>query len=168
MTRAAAFAAYIIMARLRIAAVFLLLFAAPILLHAQRERLPPDDIDVVEGRWPNAKKTFTGIRYVVETAGKGSLLQPGDMVKVNYVGSLLNGKVFDKNLSKEHPFSFRVDRGMVIEGWDQILQLMRPGDKWIVIIPPELGYGRRGSPPFIPGDTTLVFEIEVLGIQKDR
>jgi FKBP-type peptidyl-prolyl cis-trans isomerase len=62
---------------------------------------------------------------------------------------------------------FRVDRGLVIDGWDQILQLMRPGDKWIVIIPPELAYGRRGSPPKVPPYATLVFEMEILGIKKD-
>jgi FKBP-type peptidyl-prolyl cis-trans isomerase len=155
------------MTPLRLAAVLLALFAAPVVLHAQRERLPPEDVDVVEKRWPDAKKTFTGIRYIVETAGKGALLQPGDKVMVTYVGSLLSGKVFDKILDKEHPFSFRIDRGEVITGWDQIFQLMRPGDKWIVIVPPELAYGRRGSPPKIPGYSTLVFEIEVVGVKKD-
>jgi FKBP-type peptidyl-prolyl cis-trans isomerase len=144
------------------------LVAAPVLLHAQREKLPPDDLDYVEKRWPDAKKSNTGIRYVVETEGKGPVLMPGDLVSVNYVGSLLNGKVFDQYLNREHPFTFRVDRGLVIEGWDQILQLMRLGDKWIVIIPPELGYGRRGSPPKIAGDTTLVFEIEILGIKREN
>jgi FKBP-type peptidyl-prolyl cis-trans isomerase len=55
----------------------------------------------------------------------------------------------------------------VIDGWDQILQLMRPGDKWLVIVPPELGYGRRGNPPRVPPFATLVFEMEILGIKKD-
>lgn len=155
------------MTPLRFAAVLLALFAAPLLLHAQRERLPPEDVDVVEKRWPDAKKTFTGLRYVVEVAGKGALLQPGDNIMVTYTGSLLSGRVFDKILDRVHPFTFRVDRGEVITGWDQILQLMRPGDKWIVIVPPEMAYGRRGSPPKIPGDTTLVFEIEVLGVKRD-
>ncbi len=155
------------MAPIRFAAVALALFAGPVLLHAQREKLPPDDLDIVEKRWPDAKKTFTGLRYVVEVAGKGPLLQPGDKVGVTYVGSLLSGKVFDKQLDKEHPFSFRVDRSEVIVGWDQIFQLMRVGDKWIVIVPSELAYGRRGSPPRIPGYATLVFEIEVIEVKKD-
>jgi FKBP-type peptidyl-prolyl cis-trans isomerase len=92
---------------------------------------------------------------------------PGDLVMVHYVAKLLNGKVFDQNHDDKHPFTFRVDRGIVIDGWDQILQLMRPGDKWTVIIPPELAYGRKGSPPLVPGYATLVFEIEVLGVKKD-
>jgi len=110
------------------------LVAAPVLLHAQREKLPPDDLDIVEKKWPDAQKSNTGIRYVVEEPGKGPLLAPGDLIMVNYTASLLNGKVFDKVKDKLHPLSFRVDRGDVIEGWDQILQLMRPGAKWIVII----------------------------------
>jgi FKBP-type peptidyl-prolyl cis-trans isomerase len=151
----------------RILALACALFAGPILLHAQREKLPPDDYDIVMKKWPDAKQSNTGIRYVVETTGKGPLVASGDVVMVNYIGSLLNGKVFDKDLDRAHPFTFRVDRGLVIEGWDQILQMMSPGAKWIVIVPPELGYGRRGSPPKIPGYATLVFEVEVLGIKKD-
>jgi FKBP-type peptidyl-prolyl cis-trans isomerase len=143
------------------------LVAAPVLLHAQREKLPPDDLDYVENKWPDAKKSNTGIRYVVETAGKGALLSPGDKVMVCYTGSLLNGKMFDRVLDRIHPFTFRVDRGEVIDGWDQILQMMRPGDKWLVIVPPELAYGRRGNPPRVPGNATLLFEIEVLGIKRD-
>jgi FKBP-type peptidyl-prolyl cis-trans isomerase len=138
-----------------------------VLLHAQREKLPPDDLEYVEKTWPQAKISNTGIRYVVEQQGTGPLLQPGDLVMVHYTGKLLSGKVFDKNFDAKKPFTFRVDRGVVIEGWDQILQLMRPGDKWIVIVPPELAYGRRGSPPTIPGYATLIFEMEILGIKKD-
>ena len=155
------------MPTLRIAAFAFALMAAPVLLHAQREKLPPDDLDFVEKKWPDAKKSNTGIRYVVEVQGNGPLLVPGDKVMVTYVGSLLSGKVFDSVLSTKHPFTFRVGRSEVIVGWDQILQMMRPGDKWVVIIPPELGYGRLGSPPKIPSEATLVFEIEVLGVRKD-
>jgi FKBP-type peptidyl-prolyl cis-trans isomerase len=155
------------MAPLRILVVACALIAAPVLLHAQREKLPPDDVDIVETKWPGALKSNTGIRYVVEQPGKGPLLVPGDQIMVNYTGSLLNGKVFDHDNDKLHPLTFRVGRNEVIEGWDQILQLMRPGAKWIVIIPPELGYGRRGNPPRVPGYSTLVFEVEILGIKKD-
>jgi FKBP-type peptidyl-prolyl cis-trans isomerase len=155
------------MAPLRILAVAVALVAAPVLLHAQREKLPPDDLEFVENKWPNALKSNTGIRYVIEKPGNGPLLAPGDLVMVNYVAALLDGKVFDRVLDKLHPLSFRVDRGDVIPGWDQILQLMKPGAKWIVIVPPELGYGRRGNPPRVPGFATLVFEIEVIGVKKE-
>jgi FKBP-type peptidyl-prolyl cis-trans isomerase len=152
---------------LRFFAALCFMVCAPALLRAQREKLPPDDLDYVEKTWPQAQKSNTGIRYVIEREGAGPLLMPGDMVMVHYVGKLLNGKIFDQNHDDKKPFTFRVDRGYVIEGWDQILQLMRPGDKWIVIVPPELAYGRRGNPPSIPGFATLVFELEVLGVKKD-
>jgi FKBP-type peptidyl-prolyl cis-trans isomerase len=156
------------MVSLRIAAVALALFGAPILAHAQREKLPPDDLDFVEKQWPGALKSNTGIRYVIETPGHGPLIASGDLVEVNYEGRFLTGKIFDKNMNRAKPFSFRVNRGVVIQGWDQIFQLMSPGAKWIVIVPSELGYGRRGSPPRIPSYATLVFEIEILSVKKDE
>jgi FKBP-type peptidyl-prolyl cis-trans isomerase len=155
------------MAPLRFVAALLAVASAPALLHAQREKLPLEDLVLVEKTWPQANISNTGIRYVIERQGKGPPLMPGDLVMVHYVGKLLNGKVFDQNQDDKHPFTFRVGRGAVIVGWDQIFQMMRPGDKWTVIVPPELGYGRRGSPPKIPGYATLVFDIEVIGIKKD-
>jgi FKBP-type peptidyl-prolyl cis-trans isomerase len=143
------------------------LLAFPALASAQREKLPPDDLDYVEARWPDAKKSNTGIRYIVETPGDGKLLHPGDKVFVTYIGSTLRGKVFDKQLDMKNPFSFRIARDEVIEGWDQILQLMSPGAKWIVIIPPELAYGRRGMPPRIAPDSTLVFELTILRADRE-
>lgn len=135
--------------------------AAPF-VHAQREKLPPEDLAFVEKTWPTAKKTSTGIRYIVMHEGQGELLKPGDKVDVLYVGRFLDGKIFDQALDPAHPFSFRVKRGDVIEGWDQILQFMKRGEKRLVIVPPELAYGTRGQPPVIGRDATLVFEMEVL------
>jgi FKBP-type peptidyl-prolyl cis-trans isomerase len=152
---------------LRFIAAMCALIAAPVLLHAQREKLPPDDYDFVMKKWPQAQMSNTGIRYIIEKQGTGPLLMPGDMVMVHYTGMLLNGKVFDHNMDPKNPFTFRVDRGEVIVAWDQIMQSMRPGDKWLIIVPPELAYGRRGSPPVIPSYATLVFDVEILGIKKD-
>ena len=143
------------------------LMAAPAVVHAQREKLPPDDYDLVMKTWPDAQISNTGVRYVIHERGTGPLLQPGNKIMVNYTGKLLSGKVFDKNHDKVHPFTFRVGRHEVIAGWDQILQIMRPGDKWTVIIPPELAYGRKGIPPVIPSYATLVFDVEILGIVKE-
>ena len=140
----------------------------PLALHAQREKLPPDDYDFVMKKWPDAKMSNTGIRYIVEKQGSGPLINPGDLVMVNYTGMLLSGKVFDQNHDRVKPFTFRVDRGEVIVGWDQIFQIMRPGDKWLIIVPPELAYGRRGYAPAIPEFATLVFDVEILGIKKEK
>ncbi len=145
---------------------FLLLLAAglgllPLALQAQREKLPPEDLEWVEQNFPNAKKSNTGIRYDILESGSGNTAKPGDMVSVLYVGRLLNGQTFDQVSDREKPFRFRLGRGHVIQGWDQILQLMRPGDKWVVIIPSELAYGSRGTGR-IPRDATLVFMMELL------
>ena len=153
-------------ARLFIASFCLLLAATPA-LRAQREKLPPADLEVVEKTWPGAKKTTTGIRYVILKEGQGDAPKPGDKVNVLYVGKLLDGTVFDQATEADKPFTFRVRREMVIEGWEQVLQLMKRGEKRIVIIPPEMGYGTRGQPPKIGRNATLVFEIELLSFSKD-
>lgn len=136
-------------------------------LQAQREKLPPEALEYVEKTWPEAKKTTTGIRYLVLKEGQGDLPKPGDKVNVLYVGRLLDGTVFDQATEPDKPFTFRIRREMVIEGWDQILQLMKRGEKRLVIIPPELAYGTRGQPPKIGRNATLVFEIELLSFGKD-
>jgi FKBP-type peptidyl-prolyl cis-trans isomerase len=148
----------------------LLLFSVGFLvpsLHAQREKLPPEDVLFVEKTWPDAKKTNSGIRYIIQREGTGPSPKPGNHVTVHYVGKLLDGKMFDENHDPVHPFAFRIARDQVIQGWDQVLQLMKVGEKRLVIIPPELAYGSRGQAPKIPRNATLVFEIELLEIKKD-
>lgn len=140
--------------------------AAPA-LRAQREKLPPADLEFVEKTWPEARKTQTGIRYLILREGTGETPKPGDKVNVLYVGRLLNGTVFDQATEPDKPFTFRVRRDMVIEGWEQVLQLMRKGEKRLVIIPPEMGYGTRGQPPKIGRNATLVFEMELLSFGRD-
>jgi FKBP-type peptidyl-prolyl cis-trans isomerase len=145
----------------------LFLLLVPGVLHAQREKLPPDDLEWVEKNFPDAIKSNTGIRYIVIEEGSGETAKRGDMVSVLYIGRFINGDSFDQRIDPKSPFSFRLGRSKVIQGWDQILQLMRPGDKWLVIIPPELAYGTRGSSPRIPPDTTLVFTIHLLSIDDE-
>ena len=138
----------------------------PIVAHAQREKLSPDDLAIVEEKYPSAKRTSTGLRTVLEKPGTGDLIRSGDNVEVLYTGKFLNGKVFETAEDRAHPFTFRVGRGVVIDGWEEGLQLMRNGEKRILIVPYELGYGSRGNPPRIPRETTLVFEIEVIGVHR--
>lgn len=132
--------------------------------HAQRERLPPEDREIVEQRWPEAKRTSTSLRYIVLKEGDKSGGTPvaGARAKVLYKGMLLDGTVFDQSLDPEQPFSPRVGRGELIEGWEQALMRMHRGEKWVLIVPYELGYGSKGSPPKIPRRATLVFEMELV------
>lgn len=152
--------------RRRFSFLFLLVLAAVVAApaHAQRERLPPEDLEIVEQRWPDAQKTSTGIRYVVLQEGdkSGATPKPGQRVAVLYKGMLLDGTVFDAATDPGKAFRPRVQRGELIAGWDQILQRMSKGAKWLVIVPYELGYGSRGNPPKIPRRATLVFEMELL------
>lgn len=149
--------------RLAIPAVLLLL---PFALRAQEEKLPPDDLAYVQKTWPHAKKTYTGIRYVIEREGTGLPPNAGDKVFVLYDGHLLHGKEFDAAKDPLKPFSFRVDRYAVIAGWDEMLETMKVGEKRLCIIPSQLAYGTRGQVPDIPPDATLVFEIELLRIER--
>jgi FKBP-type peptidyl-prolyl cis-trans isomerase len=142
------------------------LLLAPAVLHAQRERLAPDQLDFVEKTWPTAHKTNTGIRYIIEKQGVGEPPKPGDKVSVLYTGTLLSGKLFDQQLDPQHPLTFRVRRLAVIEGWDQVLQLMRPGEKRLVIIPSDYAYGSRGQLPNIPPNSPLVFDMQLVKVER--
>lgn len=144
-----------------------LVFVAP-WLHAQREYFTPDQLDYIDKKWPGTKKTSTGIRYIVREPGTGEPAQPGDKVGVTYVGMLLHGEKFDEKLDPKDPLVFRVDRGEVIPGWDQILQMMKVHEKLLAIIPGELGYGSRGRAPTIPRDAVLVFEMELVSIDRPQ
>jgi FKBP-type peptidyl-prolyl cis-trans isomerase FkpA len=110
---------------------------------------------------PDAKKTESGLYYVVEKVGKGKAAKKGDKVQVLYKGTLLNGQVFDENLTEG--ISFPVGLGQVIPGWDEMLQNMKEGDKVKAIIPWKLAYGPRGNGP-IPPFSTLVFEMELVKV----
>src|ERR1700679_64659 len=139
--------------------VAVLLCSAAPSMKAQREKLPPEDLDLVYQTWPKIQKTNAGVRYLVLTPGNGPMPKAGDKVEVYYKGTLLQGgKQFDSNQGSGKPFAFRVDRGQVIAGWDSILKMIPTGSKWLVVIPPEMAYGSRGQPPSIPRDASLVFE----------
>ena len=96
--------------------------------------------------------------------GKGPEAKKGDKVSVHYTGTLVNGTKFDSSRDRGEPFAFTLGGGMVIRGWEEGVLGMKKGGKRKLTIPSELGYGKRGSPPTIPPDATLLFDIELLGI----
>jgi FKBP-type peptidyl-prolyl cis-trans isomerase len=99
---------------------------------------------------------------VCSAVGKGQPVARGKKVSILYRGRLENGKQFDASQNRKKPFVFRHGVGDVIKGMDIGIEGMRAGGKRIITIPSHLGYGKSGSPPAIPGNATLVFEMEVL------
>ena len=108
--------------------------------------------------------TESGLQYIEIEEGEGLKVKPGDLVEVHYTGTLEDGTKFDSSLDRGEPFEFIVGVGQVIEGWEQGLPGMKVGGKRKLTIPSSMGYGEMGSPPTIPGNAGLIFEIELIEI----
>lgn len=106
--------------------------------------------------------TASGLQYKVVKKGSGKSPGPNDNVTVHYTGKLTDGTVFDSSVERGEPATFGVSQ--VIPGWTEAMQLMQEGDKWILYIPSELGYGERGAGGQIPPHAALVFEVELLKV----
>ncbi len=100
-----------------------------------------------------------------EVVGTGEEATPGKKVTVNYVGTLTDGTKFDSSYDRNQPFSFTLGAGQVIPGWDEGVAGMKVGGKRKLTIPPSLGYGTGGVPGTIPGNATLIFEVELLKVE---
>jgi FKBP-type peptidyl-prolyl cis-trans isomerase FkpA len=107
--------------------------------------------------------TVSGLQYKVIEAGSGAKPKATDTVRVHYRGRLVDGKVFDSSYDRGQPISFGLNQ--VIRGWTEGLQLMPVGSKYELYIPSALGYGERGAGGVIPPNATLIFEVELLGIE---
>jgi peptidylprolyl isomerase len=114
---------------------------------------------------PNLITTDSGLKYEDLAVGTGATPALGQTVQVHYLGTLENGKKFDSSYDRNSPFSFQLGAGQVIQGWDEGLSTMQVGGKRRLFIPPALGYGSRRVGP-IPANSTLIFEVELLGISS--
>jgi len=109
--------------------------------------------------------TPSGLKYINQVNGKGVRPAPGRTVTVHYTGTLENGTKFDSSVDRGQPFTFTIGVGGVIPGWDEGVMTMRVGGKRKLIIPGNLGYGQAGSPPRIPPNATLLFDVELLDVK---
>jgi peptidylprolyl isomerase/FKBP-type peptidyl-prolyl cis-trans isomerase FklB len=115
------------------------------------------------GKQPAVITLPSGLEYKVVRSGPldGAHPGPGDEMKVNYEGKLLNGMVFDSSFARGEPADLPLDG--LVPAWMQALPLMRPGDEWILYVPPALGYGEHGAVG-IPPNSLLIFRVQLLGV----
>jgi FKBP-type peptidyl-prolyl cis-trans isomerase len=106
-----------------------------------------------------------GLKYQDLKVGDGTIAESGTSVSVHYTGWLTDGTKFDSSVDRGTPFNFRLGAGQVIRGWDEGVKGMRVGGKRKLTIPPDLGYGAEGAGGVIPPNATLVFDVELLGVQ---
>ncbi|MGI8898024.1 MAG: FKBP-type peptidyl-prolyl cis-trans isomerase [Pyrinomonadaceae bacterium] len=113
-----------------------------------------------------ATTTLSGLVYIITRRSEGRHPRPGETVVVNYTGLLGNGVKFDSSLDRGQPFKFKLGLGRVIKGWDEGIEKLRVGEQATLVIPSQLGYGARGSGDVIPPDATLIFVVELIGIEE--
>jgi FKBP-type peptidyl-prolyl cis-trans isomerase FkpA len=110
-------------------------------------------------------KAPSGLWYTDVTTGQGADAEPGRTVRVHYTGWLPSGKKFDSSRDRGEPFAFTLAAGQVITGWDEGVKGMKVGGRRKLVLPPSMAYGDAGAPPDIPPGSTLVFDVEILGVE---
>ena len=120
-----------------------------------------ESMEQIKGQYPDAITTPSGLKYVVVAEGEGDTPAVGTMVKVHYTGKLMDGTKFDSSVDRGTPIDFPVGEGRVIKGWDEALLSMKKGEKRVLIIPADLGYGPSGRGP-IPPNATMIFDVELI------
>ncbi len=112
--------------------------------------------------------TASGLKYIDDVVGTGASPTSGQYVTVHYTGTLENGTKFDSSFDKGEPLKFQLGVFPVIKGWVEGLMTMKVGGKRRLIIPAKLGYGAEGRAPSIPPNATLIFDLELLGVNDQK
>lgn len=131
--------------------------------HAMKNEMAATAFLAKNGKEPGVVTTASGLQYRIVEAGNAAEAspKPDDRVTVNYRGKLLDGSEFDSSYSRGQPATFGVSQ--VIQGWTEALQMMKPGAKWQLFIPPALAYGKNDRPG-IPGNSLLIFDVELISV----
>jgi FKBP-type peptidyl-prolyl cis-trans isomerase FklB len=118
----------------------------------------------INAQKPGVKVMASGLQFEILKSGEGRSPSATSNVVTHYHGTLVNGDVFDSSVDRGTPAEFPVNR--VIAGWTEALQMMKEGDKWRLVLPPEIAYGERGAAGgLIPPNTVLVFEVELIEVK---
>lgn len=134
-----------------------------------KDQMPKDAALIAEYAKKNSlatTATASGLNYVITQEGSGENPQMGDLVKVHYTGTLLDGTKFDSSLDRQEPFQFQLGTGSVIRGWDEGIALLKPGAKATLLLPSHLAYGAQGAGEVIKPYSVLRFEVELLKVEK--
>ena len=112
------------------------------------------------------QSTASGLYYKITKTTTGANPTPGQTVAVHYAGKLINGEEFDNSFKRNAPIDIPIGVGQVIKGWDEGILLLKEGETATLLIPPALGYGERGAGGVIPPNSWLVFDVELVKIEK--
>jgi peptidylprolyl isomerase len=129
-------------------------------VEAEQARKRETDLAFIRNKWPDARQTKSGLLFIILKEGSGPSPKTGQRVTVHYTGQLLDGTVFDSSRKRGEPAVFPV--GRLIPGWNEALLSMKRGERRLLVIPPELGYGKQGYPGVIPPESFLVFDMELI------
>jgi len=152
-----------------IIAVLIIFFSVFYYFSNKKETLTEDEnlMSISEPLQTKSVQNINGMKVETLKEGTGNASKSGDTVSVHYTGILVDGTKFDSSLDRNQPFSFTLGEGRVIKGWELGVLGMKVGEKRKLTIPSDLGYGSTGTPGGpIPPNATLIFEVELLGINN--